>query len=111
MKNIDKLKKEIVARVASICKYKEIILFGSYAKGNVTKDSDIDLIIILNESGFSKSYIEKIKRRHSIAKLFYDIKSETPMDILVYTKDEWKRLKEIDNSFMKEINETGVKIA
>ena len=53
--------------------------------------------------------MEKIEQRLTIARLFKDLKKEYPMDILVYTKDEWKKLKNAGNSFIKEIESTGVK--
>ena len=39
-----------------------IILFGSYAKGTATEDSDIDMVVILNNDNVAKTYEEKIKK-------------------------------------------------
>jgi len=55
----------------------KILLFGSYAEGMATEDSDLDLIVIM-ESG-----LPRYKRSTSIRSLFWPPK--IPMDILVYT--------------------------
>jgi len=57
--DIEKLKKEIIDRLKPLnpCK---IILFGSYAYGTPTKDSDIDLYIVTNDEFMPKSWREKI---------------------------------------------------
>ncbi len=109
--NIDYLKSEIKYRITKNFPVVEIILFGSYAKGEENPASDIDLIVILDKHGFCKTYLDKIEQRLSIARLFRDIKTEFPMDILVYTKDEWKILQNAGTSFIKEIESTGVKVA
>lgn len=88
----------------------QIILFGSHAAKSNSPDSDIDLIVILNHTGFSKSFAEKIKKRSSVSKLLSDIRRQVPLDILVYTKDEWEYLSKQNSSFMREIKETGVRL-
>ena len=40
------LAQEIVRRILSVCQPDKIILFGSAAAGTMTKDSDIDLLIV-----------------------------------------------------------------
>lgn len=104
------LKHEIVSRITQMYHTERIILFGSYATDRHHEDSDIDLLVVLAERGFSKTYSEKIQRRLNIAKLFGDLAAKTPLDILVYTKDEWNELQRINSSFIREMNVTGVPI-
>lgn len=106
----ENIKDKIISRISSNIKYKKIILFGSWAKGNAHEDSDIDLVVILEENGFSKNFKEKMAKRKRVGSLFYDIKKKIPMDILVYTNDEWDKLNELNSSFIKELNETGIVI-
>jgi len=40
--------KEIVSKIAENNNPEKIILYGSYAKGNGTEDSDLDIIVIKN---------------------------------------------------------------
>lgn len=79
---IDKDKiSEIVNKIVSFYNPAQIILFGSYAKGNPNEDSDLDLIIIKNTE------LPKQKRGREIRKYLYG--SLVPMDIKVYTPDEF----------------------
>ncbi|MBC8323343.1 MAG: nucleotidyltransferase domain-containing protein [Candidatus Marinimicrobia bacterium] len=48
MVNIEKLKPEIVERLKPL-KPDKIILFGSYANGTATEDSDIDLFLLKDD--------------------------------------------------------------
>lgn len=61
----------------------EIYLFGSYAWGHPSRDSDLDLVIVVEKSD------EKSYKRPLIA---YDalIDINIPTDIIVYTKDEFE---------------------
>ncbi len=106
----DELLKQICVQLKSNLDIHKLIVFGSYLNGNVTDDSDIDLIVILNESGFSKNYEDKISKRSRITKLLTDIRKKIPLDVLVYTKDEWERLLLKNSSFVRRIKETGVAI-
>ena len=46
--SVRKIINEIVDRISKGYKPKKVILFGSYAYGEPTEDSDIDLLIIKN---------------------------------------------------------------
>lgn len=75
----------IVHRIATIAKPDKIFLFGSYATGHANEDSDIDLLVI-------KDTLEpKHKRSIEIQRLL--IGSKIPVDILVYTNDEFENEK------------------
>jgi predicted nucleotidyltransferase len=66
-----------------------VILFGSYAYGEPHKDSDIDLIVVLDKHGIGKTYQEKRQNRLLVGKALLDIEREVPIDTRVYTLDEW----------------------
>ena len=76
--NINKIKKEIVEALKPLNPEK-IILFGSYAYGNPTENSDLDICII------EKSYNNKWEEKAKIRKLLSGIK--IPKDILLETSD------------------------
>ena len=88
----------------------KVILFGSYTTNHFNQESDIDLVVVLNKSGFSKNYSELLKNRIAINRLLRKIRMKIPMDILVYTKDEWAKLTTEGNRFFKEIEEHGVQL-
>ena len=76
--NINKIKKEIVDALKPLNPEK-IILFGSYAYGIPTENSDLDICVI------EKSYNNKWEEKAKIRKLLSDIK--VPKDILLETSD------------------------
>ncbi|MDR1385750.1 MAG: nucleotidyltransferase domain-containing protein [Planctomycetaceae bacterium] len=85
----------------------KIILFGSYAYGRPNEDSDIDLMVILDDNHVAKTYEERLNKKVSIRKLVLEINRKIPLDILVYSKEELKKLKEYGNYFIDEIEKTG----
>lgn len=110
MKLNDYIKNEIITKIRNNLKIKDIILFGSYANNKATEESDIDLVVILDKKGFAKSYMERLKNRNKISMLLINIKKEIPIDILVYTIDEWQLLLESGSLFYQEINQRGVRL-
>jgi predicted nucleotidyltransferase len=77
---------------------KKIILFGSYARGDATVDSDVDIIVILKPGTRG---VNSFRIRHRTAHLF-------PMDLIVMTANKfYDRLKEGD-FFLLDIVEQGV---
>jgi len=63
----------------------KIILYGSYARGDYTENSDIDLLIIIPKDNLSKQDEQKIKYD------LYDLEFETGIIIspLVFSKKKW----------------------
>ena len=47
----------------------KVILFGSYAKGTQSADSDIDLLVVTNDDFVFESFAEKMKVKTKIAKI------------------------------------------
>jgi predicted nucleotidyltransferase len=84
-----------------------IILFGSYAKGTATDDSDIDMVVILDNYDVAKTYEERLKKKLYINKLVRNINYKVALDILVYSRAEYKIVKDIGNYFIDEIEQTG----
>ncbi len=74
---------------------KKIILFGSVARGDVRRDSDLDLIIVQESDKKFLSRLEPFYRDARIA-----------MDILVYTPDEFAAMTE--GIFLKNALRDGV---
>jgi predicted nucleotidyltransferase len=105
-KEINDYLNKVVERLKAVDPYK-IVLFGSYAKGNAKPDSDIDLMVILDDEYFSKNGREKLKRDCKIIRLVSDIHYEYGMDFKVYSKSELQELKNRDNFFIDEIERTG----
>ena len=58
MVDIEKLKEEIVERLKPL-EPDRIILFGSYAYGEPTEESDLDLYVVTADETLPKSWREK----------------------------------------------------
>ena len=77
----------------------KIILFGSYANGNPDEHSDLDLLIVKD------SDVPRYKRGREIRKYLRGI--GVPLDIIVYTKDEIDRWKNVEEAFITQIMKNG----
>ncbi|GHU96841.1 hypothetical protein FACS189483_00970 [Spirochaetia bacterium] len=84
-----------------------IILFGSYAQGTADENSDIDLVVILDNNDVAKTYNERLKKKLYINKLVRKINYKIALDILVYSREEYKIIKNYGNYFIDEIEKTG----
>lgn len=92
--------KAYLENVSKIIPIDKAILFGSYAKGNFSIDSDIDLAIF-------SSYFDGRDRLESFRLLFLEA-MEFPLDIQPqpFTKDEMLK----PDGIVSEIFKTGVEI-
>jgi predicted nucleotidyltransferase len=88
----------------------KIILFGSYARGTATEDSDIDLVVILDTEDFAKTFKDRMDRNLTVSNALLDINREFAMDIIVYSYGEFEYLDKKESDFVKEIKNTGVEI-
>ena len=89
-----------IERIVSELKPEKIILFGSYAYGTPTPDSDVDLLVIM------KTKAKEIDRYVAVSNLLYP--RQFPVDILVKTPKEIKaEYKKKGNFFMREILTKG----
>lgn len=75
----------------------KIILFGSYAYGKATQDSDVDLLVIKRTT---KPFLERQKQVHLL------LRTTTAVDVFVLTPKEFEKAKNY-NLFIKEAVETG----
>ncbi|MFA5328404.1 MAG: nucleotidyltransferase domain-containing protein [Prolixibacteraceae bacterium] len=82
----------LVNRIASNVNPDKIYLFGSYATGMADENSDIDLLVV-------KETLEpRYKRSIEIQRLL--IGTKLPVDIVVYTNDEFENEKLNKYSFI-----------
>jgi predicted nucleotidyltransferase len=88
----------------------KIILFGSYANGTATEDSDIDLVVILDTEEFAKTFDDRMDRRRPISTALLEVNYQFPMDIIVYSRGEFNYLKNNEDFFVQEIETTGKKL-
>ena len=75
-----------------------MLLFGSYADGSATEDSDVDLLVILPFEG--KSVYQSVAMRMKLRPAF-------PVDLIVRTPEQLEKRLNMGDCFLKEITEKG----
>lgn len=85
-------------KVARQFKPQRIILFGSYAYGQPTPDSDVDLLVVMRHS--KRNVEQAIEIRTKVDAPF-------PMDLLVRTPERVTERIELGDFFMREIVTKG----
>ena len=90
---------EAVQRIAQALRPDKIILFGSYANGTPTPDSDVDLLVVMNTTASSK------ERSWAVSRLL--MPRPFPVDILVRTPKEIKQAFDKRDFFIEEIMTQG----
>jgi uncharacterized protein len=74
------LLKQVVDLLLEVSEPRKIILFGSYARGTQTEDSDLDLVVVLER--FESRHCEMVRLRQALDPI------EMPIDVLVYSEKE-----------------------
>lgn len=93
---------KIARKIQNEYKPEKIILFGSYAYGVPTKDSDIDLLII------KESNKKRVDRFCEVRKIIRDVKGVSVQPIIFTRSEINKRLKMGDDFIKKILNEGKV---
>lgn len=84
---------DLTETIVHAIKPQQVILFGSYARGTAGPDSDIDLLIIV-EQPFSASR----SRRQTMARLWRLLAHiAAPKDLLLYSCDEVEQWRHTQN--------------
>jgi len=90
----------IVHKIVTACRPEKVILFGSYAYGQPTQDSDIDLLVI------TESYLPRYQRVRELKRCLRG--SKAAVDLLVYTPDEIEKWKDVNTAFITTVMEKGI---
>ena len=90
---------EIAAKIVENLRPEKVVLFGSYAEGCATEDSDLDLLVIMKGDG------PRYRRSAAIRHLFWP--PIAPMDILVYTPEEVERWNGTPNHILTDAHRHG----
>jgi predicted nucleotidyltransferase len=70
----------------------KIILFGSYARGAFTKDSDLDLLVIM------PTVVDRIEEMVRLRLVLRDI--PMAIDVIVYSKDEVEKRRHLRGTML-----------
>lgn len=85
-------------RVAKEFKPKKIILFGSYAYGKPTADSDVDMLVIMPFEG---------RGARKAAEILIALDPRFPIDLLVRTPEQIRTRIKLGDYFIREIVQKG----
>ena len=88
---------DVIVEQIKKTKPQAIILFGSAARGEITEDSDLDILVIQDTR---KDYFDRVRDLRS------EIRTNIPLDIIVLTPKEAKELPK-KNSFFAQIIREG----
>lgn len=106
-------KKEIISQVTQSLQHlnvSKIVLFGSYAKGTQTKDSDIDLLVVTNDNFVPGSFAQKMEIKLKIANALNTLRRYADIDLIVHTKPMYEQFILLNSGFKKEIISSGTVI-
>lgn len=99
----DRKTNEIVKRFLNLIikkfNLKKIIIFGSFARGDYHKGSDLDLVIV---GEFKERFIDRI------GKIIELNDSDLEMEVMVYTEEEFQKMIQQRRPFIEQVLEEGI---
>ncbi|HDH45296.1 MAG TPA: nucleotidyltransferase domain-containing protein [Thermococcus sp.] len=98
---VNQVKKHLIKRYGE--KIREVILYGSHVRGEVTKDSDIDILVLIDNS------INPFDVRRSLSDLLFDILLEKGELISVVVLPE-SFFEDYNYPFMLNVRKEGIKV-
>jgi uncharacterized protein len=95
-----KLLEEIIGHILAVTQPERIILFGSAARGKMTRDNDIDLIV-LKRAAPGNSRQESVRLRHALRGL------DRAFDIIVMARERFEESKGVIGGIAYPANKYG----
>jgi predicted nucleotidyltransferase len=106
-------KNDIIAQINLLLQplnISRVILFGSYAKGTQSDDSDIDLLVVTNDNFVFESFSQKMEIKLKISNALIPLRKYADIDLIVHTKPMYEKFIQLDSGFKKEILSSGAVI-
>ena len=75
-----------------------VVLFGSFATGDINEGSDIDILVV---AGFKEDFMDRIRTLMDLNKF------KIPIEPVGYTPEEFNQMKNRKNPFIIEVTEKG----
>ena len=95
----NKIVKSFINLIIKKFNLKKIIIFGSFARGDYHKGSDLDLVIV---GKFKERFIDRI------AKIIELNKSDLEIEAMVYTEEEFQKMIQERRPFIEQVLEEGI---
>ena len=106
---IENLLNEVKLRLETLS-LSHVILFGSYAWGQPTEDSDIDFYVVTNDDFLPSSWEQKRDIVRKISDKIVDLRMQYPIDLIVHTQPMHQLFIETKSSFSEQIMEEGKRL-
>ena len=90
---VQKKIEEMVRRIVERFHPEQVILFGSYARGQAGPDSDVDLLVVMPVHGSRRSAQLQVRLA------LHDIR--LPKDVIVVTPDQFERQRDIPGTIVR----------
>ncbi len=90
--------RQVCDQIVRLFRPEKIVLFGSYADGKPTEDSDVDLLVVMpfRGKGFRKA-----------AEIRSQIEADFPLDLIVRSPREVRQRLAWGDLFLREVTERG----
>ena len=95
----NKIVKRFINLIIKKFNLKKIIIFGSFARGDYHKGSDLDLVIV---GEFKERFIDRI------GKIIELNDSDLEIDVMVYTEEEFQKMIKERRPFIEQALEEGI---
>jgi predicted nucleotidyltransferase len=95
----NKIVKRFINLIVEKFNLKKIIIFGSFARGDYHKGSDLDLIIV---GEFKERFIDRI------GKIIELNDSDLEIDAMVYTEEKFQKMIKERRPFIEQVLEEGI---
>ena len=102
----DNILTKITKALAPLHPYR-VIIFGSYADGTETNDSDVDLLVVLDSDRIPTTFAERTELRSQVAHRLRSIRQMVPMDIFVQTRPLYKKFLNEGGQFARQLSKEG----
>ncbi|MBS1789956.1 MAG: nucleotidyltransferase domain-containing protein [Acidobacteria bacterium] len=89
---------DLCRQIVEVCHPQKVVLFGSYAYGLPTEDSDVDLMVVMPFEGHPAYQAGAIRSQ---------VHTPLAVDLLVRTPQQIEERMEMGDPFMQEILEHG----
>jgi len=90
----------VVQRLIAVGRPRKIILFGSYVRGQVDRDSDLDVLVVTDDR-VANPRAESVRLRDAVEDI------DMPMDILVVPESQFNALRNTPGLIYQEACEHG----
>ena len=92
-----------VAKIVEIADPEVVILFGSWAEGRATEDSDVDLLVVVDTE-------DSIRFTVSLRKAIGPLLDPREFDLVVIAANEWPRARRLRGFVTHEADRYGVRM-